>query len=83
MGPTFPDTGFKQTEPCVSVCSCQVWFGGTGRVPPKGPTYSLPLWRVHEIKRMYLASRIHGLFITQTQSFISTTYTRLARYVQD
>jgi hypothetical protein len=24
----------------------------------------LPLWRVHEIKRMYLASRTHGLFIT-------------------
>ncbi len=27
-------------------------------------TCSLPLWRVHEIKRMYLASRTHGLFIT-------------------
>jgi hypothetical protein len=25
---------------------------------------SLPLWRVHEIKCMYLASRTHGLFIT-------------------
>jgi hypothetical protein len=24
----------------------------------------LPLWRVHEIKRMRLASRTHGLFIT-------------------
>jgi hypothetical protein len=24
---------------------------------------SLPLQRVHEIKRMYLASRTHGLFI--------------------
>ncbi len=28
---------------------------------------SLPLWRVHEIKRMYLDSRTHGLFITSTQ----------------
>ncbi len=28
---------------------------------------SLPLWRVHGIKRTYLAPRIHGLFITQTQ----------------
>ncbi len=27
-------------------------------------TCSLPLWRVHEIKRMYLASGIHSLFIT-------------------
>jgi hypothetical protein len=44
---------------------------------------SLPLWRVHEIKHTYLASRIHGLFITLTQFFISTTYTQLARYVQD
>jgi hypothetical protein len=43
---------------------------------------SLPLWRVHEIKHMYLASRIHGLFITLTQFFISTTYTQLAQYVQ-
>jgi hypothetical protein len=25
---------------------------------------SLPLWRVHEIKRMYLVPRTHGLFIT-------------------
>jgi hypothetical protein len=25
---------------------------------------SLPLWRVHKIKRIYLASRTHGLFIT-------------------
>ncbi len=25
---------------------------------------SLPLWRVHGIKRTYLAPRIHGLFIT-------------------
>ncbi len=25
---------------------------------------SLPLWRVHEIKRMYLDPRTHGLFIT-------------------
>ncbi len=25
---------------------------------------SLPLWRVHEIKCTYLASCIHGLFIT-------------------
>ncbi len=25
---------------------------------------SLPFWRVHEIKRMYLAPRTHGLFIT-------------------
>ncbi len=25
---------------------------------------SLPLWRVHGIKRMYLASRTNGLFIT-------------------
>ncbi len=25
---------------------------------------SLPLWRVHEIKRMNLAPRTHGLFIT-------------------
>ncbi len=24
----------------------------------------LPLWRVHEIKRMFLDSRTHGLFIT-------------------
>ncbi len=28
------------------------------------PRCSLPLWRVHKIKRTYLASRIHGLFIT-------------------
>jgi hypothetical protein len=27
-------------------------------------TCSLPLWRVHGIKRMHLASRTHGLFIT-------------------
>jgi hypothetical protein len=31
---------------------------------------------------MYLASCIHGLFITYTQFFISTTHTQLARYVQ-
>jgi hypothetical protein len=37
---------------------------------------SLPHRRVHEIKRTYLASRTHGLFITKTQSFISTIYTR-------
>ncbi len=30
-------------------------------------TCSLPLWRVHEIKCMYFASRTHGLFITYTQ----------------
>jgi hypothetical protein len=29
-----------------------------------GENCSLPLWRVHGIKRMYLAPRIHGLFIT-------------------
>ncbi len=29
-----------------------------------GHNCSLPLWRVHEIKCAYLASRIHGLFIT-------------------
>ncbi len=29
-----------------------------------GGNCSLPLWRVHEIKRMYLAPRTHGLFIT-------------------
>jgi hypothetical protein len=30
----------------------------------RGVYCSLPLWRVHEIKRMYLAPRTHGLFIT-------------------
>jgi hypothetical protein len=38
---------------------------------------SLTHRRVHEIKRTYLASRIHGLFITWSQSFISTMHTRL------
>jgi hypothetical protein len=38
---------------------------------------SLLHWRVHEIKRTYFASRTHGLFITQTQSFISTIYTEV------
>jgi hypothetical protein len=41
-------------------------------------TYSnclLPHRRVHKIKHTYLASRTHGLFITETQSFISTIYT--------
>jgi hypothetical protein len=37
-------------------------------------TCSLPLWRVHGIKRMYLAPRIHGLFITETQFRLSTTF---------
>jgi hypothetical protein len=31
---------------------------------PENRLCSLRLWRVHEIKRMYLASRTHGLFIT-------------------
>ncbi len=30
----------------------------------QGDRCSLPLWRVHEIKLMYLAPRTHGLFIT-------------------
>ncbi len=40
-------------------------FFTTFPTPPtlKGPC-SLPLRRVHEIKRMYLDSRTHGLFIT-------------------
>ncbi len=37
----------------------------------------LPLRRVHEIKRMYLASRTHGLFITQTHPFISCIHTMI------
>jgi hypothetical protein len=47
-----------------------------------GTNCSLPLWRVHEIKRTYIASRRRGLFITWTQFFISTTHTQLARYAQ-
>ncbi len=35
---------------------------------------SLPLWRVHGINRMYLASRTHGLFITWTQFRLLTTF---------
>ncbi len=35
---------------------------------------SLPLWRVHGIKRMYLAPCIHGLFITYAQFRLLTTF---------
>jgi hypothetical protein len=46
-----------------------VWLGGEGfgsvKMSREGVTHcSLPHWRVHEIKRTYLASRTHGLFIT-------------------
>ncbi len=37
---------------------------------------SLPLWRVHEIKHMYLAPRTHGLFITYTvnQALLASSF---------
>jgi hypothetical protein len=41
---------------------------------------SLPLWRVHEIKRMYLAPRTHGLFITKTQFRLLTTFRHSGNY---
>jgi hypothetical protein len=47
---------------------CSLWWDnlldGGYTVTPWYIYCSLPLWRVHEIKRMYLAPRTHGLFIT-------------------
>jgi hypothetical protein len=40
-----------------------VWLLNNAQQPPSY-TCSLPLWRVHEIERMYLASRTHDLYIT-------------------
>ncbi len=40
---------------------------------------SLPLWRVHEIKRMYPAPCTHGLFITETQFRLLTMYIQTFR----
>jgi hypothetical protein len=48
----------------------------------EGPTCSLPLGRVHGIKRTYLAPRIHGLFITKTQFRLSTTVHSTFRQLQ-
>ncbi len=42
---------------------------------------SLPLQRVHEIKRMYLAPCTHGLFITQTHPFISCIHTIIVTHI--
>ncbi len=54
----------------VHPLSCQRNMSEDGTditVASVGGNCSLPLWRVHEIRRMYLASRTHGLFITKTQ----------------
>ncbi len=71
--------GVKNAEAVTGVCSMQTIHSSvvgsfevqlakreksrrySGKV---GCKCSLPLWRVHEIKRTYLASHIHGLFIT-------------------
>ncbi len=48
----------------------------------RGCTCSLPLWRVHEIKCMYLASRTHGLFITWNIRFLAAFTQLLYTHIQ-
>jgi hypothetical protein len=63
-GSVFYTYSFFYFDSLVPSCSLQSRGGHYCRSDETVCWCSLPLWRVHEIKRTYLASRIHGLFIT-------------------